>query len=947
MKKTKTKGHYDSKLGVWIPQRILDLDDLSPTEKIILSMIRHYDLKSQSGGCFVSNDHVADKVNVRVNTVQRSLNKLARAGYIARTSRLRSTRYLIYLFFIPEEGDADTGKFDSIGRRIIDLPKGFNVIKESKPKEKPPKPPMAQPVESPTTAVNATESPLRNITTIHTPSDAKERIARLSSLIVDARRECEELFNDGDVASDAELKCLLSSISEQFKDDVVTESGNVNSLSFSQSSRNLFLCPQSKHHTDCVASDIEAVADDVENAKNRIGEDAENNRDYWRADSVVNYDGSAENHGFTQGNMDERPYFNTFAPSMNMDERPYFDGVSSSQKVDERPYFDGSKSERKGIEICVDEDENVEKITFLSTTKLKEIHNFVDFFPLFPTVLIKVLKKDKYKKNIKKKNGGNNDESFHKPERQIISEPAEDKRLSQSPVGDSSYLFFNSISNASLMNHDDNSQDATDIENDKADKTENSNVKVETEPSQQKTVFDDESSGDDGANNSIKRNVPPDLTRQDSSDKGARKAEQALFILDETDESNGNNDAKASAEAVSLPKNERLPKDSVTTPKTDKAPQKRTKRGSSLSADGFMKELPENYRNPAMRQIISDYLQMRIDIKKPMTASALRYTLPKFKDCKPEVFAACVLRSIQNSWQGIFLPKSDDYESALHDDIEMYRQIVKDTKLPETAEERAIREKAERERQRAREEMHAKMERDKEEGFKRFLQKADEAIAKTERKVKHRKKHHDIRQALIKSSLAEQGIEYEGAAKTIIPVGVPFKFHFTPNVMEEIGTVELYEQLACDLEQTALTEEAIKIEMAQRKREAVEQGLPEPTDEEVALSSAEKYRIRGFLSSMGNRIRGSSDSAAHTHSSFQNREFVKFLEDNFMQGKVFITVPEMCREVVSLERVEKYWEDRVIMTKNIYLLENPGQATSSQMKNLHDLAANHIPDYEA
>lgn len=940
------KGQYDKKLGVWIPQRILDLDNLSPTEKIILSMIRHYDLKTQADGCFLSNEHIARKVNVKVNTVQCSLNKLARSGYIARSNQRRLNRHLVYLFFIPEEGDAKSGKFDADGQRIIALPKGFHVTKEKPLKEKRHK-----------AKIKAPASPSLSSAANDTPMTAKERVERLRGLVDDARRECGDLFNDDAVASDAELKRLLSSISEQFKDDAPGGADNLNSLSFSQPPREAFFCPENERFTEGVAG--------VAECHPGHGGGEENRRCHWLINSVVDYDGNAENPEISQGNIDERQYLGTLSPSIiiderqyfegkNIDERQYFRGAEDAQNIDERQYLEAGKDGKIHIEIHVDGEENVEKIVFLSAVKLMNINNRIDFSQFFPTVLIKDLKKEEYKKEYKEKKSENVESGFFKPEAQVVKDADDERGLSPSPDGDSS--FVNSFSFSFTPHQGIILKDGSNIETNNTDSEKPETL--ETSPCQQKEVLPCERADDDIEDkHETEPNVPADLLACDYFDDLARVA--SLFSMTnkepeiddgededkDKDECDGKNDASIDIEAVSLPKNARCDKSSASTPKSDKTPKKSAKRVSKLNADEFMTFLPEHFTNPAMIQIVSDYIQMRSDIKKPLTANALKYTLPKFRTVKPEIFAACVLRSIQNSWQGIFLPKIDDHESALSDEIELYEQMREEMKAPETEAERLAREQAEQEKVRKRAEWQAKMQKDIDDNYNNLIRKADQVRREEEMRVAYRNEHHNIRQELIKSSLAEQGIDYDMKKNgTILPIDVPFRFHFTPDCLKVFHKMELFEQVAYERETRVVYREAKKIELSQRQREGATDGIYKLENGDLMLAPAVERQIWDCIVAVGNERKKDSTFKA-SQPERQNRDYVDYVNDTLMRAKVLIAIPEVCRDVLTLEKIEAHWREASFGADCMFIGTDFKTDASVMQKYVDDLIADHVPGY--
>ena len=69
--------------GVWIPERLYLTREFSPNEKFVLLEI--YSLtKNKSRQCFASNQHFADFVGLRANTIQKMILKFETAGYLKR-----------------------------------------------------------------------------------------------------------------------------------------------------------------------------------------------------------------------------------------------------------------------------------------------------------------------------------------------------------------------------------------------------------------------------------------------------------------------------------------------------------------------------------------------------------------------------------------------------------------------------------------------------------------------------------------------------------------------------------------------------------------------------------------------------------------------------------------------------------------------------------------------
>lgn len=71
---------------------VLEDNRLSSTDKIIYSIINN--LRNKKGFCFCTNNYIAKILNVDNKTIQRSITKLLRYGYLNRYTK-NNKRYLI------------------------------------------------------------------------------------------------------------------------------------------------------------------------------------------------------------------------------------------------------------------------------------------------------------------------------------------------------------------------------------------------------------------------------------------------------------------------------------------------------------------------------------------------------------------------------------------------------------------------------------------------------------------------------------------------------------------------------------------------------------------------------------------------------------------------------------------------------------------------------------
>lgn len=97
--------------GIFIPIEILDLTDskgeqiLTLTEKVLLSIIDSYYCEKH-GGCFASNEYLANKLDVKENTIVKALIKFRKLGMIEDVSfngRIRVIRSLVGEFICKKQ----------------------------------------------------------------------------------------------------------------------------------------------------------------------------------------------------------------------------------------------------------------------------------------------------------------------------------------------------------------------------------------------------------------------------------------------------------------------------------------------------------------------------------------------------------------------------------------------------------------------------------------------------------------------------------------------------------------------------------------------------------------------------------------------------------------------------------------------------------------------------
>jgi len=67
--------------GIFIPVEILEIEELSPLEQFLISWIDALYCENH-GGCFASNDYLAEKLRVKENTISKALTNLRKIGLL-------------------------------------------------------------------------------------------------------------------------------------------------------------------------------------------------------------------------------------------------------------------------------------------------------------------------------------------------------------------------------------------------------------------------------------------------------------------------------------------------------------------------------------------------------------------------------------------------------------------------------------------------------------------------------------------------------------------------------------------------------------------------------------------------------------------------------------------------------------------------------------------------
>lgn len=85
--------HLREFLGVWIPAKIWNNENLNIPEKCLWAEIQslHDD---EVGGCYANNDYLSKKLNVSISTVKKSLKNLIDLGFVKQVNFNRRQRIL-------------------------------------------------------------------------------------------------------------------------------------------------------------------------------------------------------------------------------------------------------------------------------------------------------------------------------------------------------------------------------------------------------------------------------------------------------------------------------------------------------------------------------------------------------------------------------------------------------------------------------------------------------------------------------------------------------------------------------------------------------------------------------------------------------------------------------------------------------------------------------------
>jgi len=93
--------------GIFIPTEILEIEELNPSEIILLAWIDALQAK-EYGGCFASNEYLAKHLKLKSDTIQKMITKLKSLNLVKQVSFDGRTRILAtYNWFDQSEADPE------------------------------------------------------------------------------------------------------------------------------------------------------------------------------------------------------------------------------------------------------------------------------------------------------------------------------------------------------------------------------------------------------------------------------------------------------------------------------------------------------------------------------------------------------------------------------------------------------------------------------------------------------------------------------------------------------------------------------------------------------------------------------------------------------------------------------------------------------------------------
>lgn len=105
--------------GIWIPIEIWEAEDLSWNEKILLMEIDSFTSKGKD--CFISDDYIAELLNINTRNARKNLSSLVQKGYVKRTRFDGRRRYI-------ESNLCQAGRSLETGQGGLERPTTYNNI---------------------------------------------------------------------------------------------------------------------------------------------------------------------------------------------------------------------------------------------------------------------------------------------------------------------------------------------------------------------------------------------------------------------------------------------------------------------------------------------------------------------------------------------------------------------------------------------------------------------------------------------------------------------------------------------------------------------------------------------------------------------------------------------------------------------------------------------------
>lgn len=116
----------------------------------------------------------------------------------------------------------------------------------------------------------------------------------------------------------------------------------------------------------------------------------------------------------------------------------------------------------------------------------------------------------------------------------------------------------------------------------------------------------------------------------------------------------------------------------------------RKRRGTAaISLDDFFAWLPSKQQVPAIKQLLSEFMESRQALRRPVTENAARQIIRDFAIYDDVVLGVALQRSIRAGWQGLFVPQNmANFKNEFAADINAYHRLADECRANEDPEER-------------------------------------------------------------------------------------------------------------------------------------------------------------------------------------------------------------------------------------------------------------------